>query len=315
MNEKIKVAFIGAGLMAEEHIKAFSDINDVELHGIYSRTNLRATALALKYGICNNYESIHEMFHGTHADLVVVAVSELSVNMVCREVFKYPWISLIEKPVGYNLNDAETILEAAKESGCHAFVGLNRRHFSSTRAVSREIEDVDGQRIVQIFDQENPIVALESGRPSLVVENWMYANSIHIIDYFCLFCRGEILDIEHVNKWTPENPYFVLAKISYSSGDIGLYQAIWNGPGPWAVTVTTPMKRWELRPLEQATSQLYKSREIKQIATHGWDTAFKAGLRLQAEEAIHAVRGEAHALPSLADAVATMKIVSKIYEP
>jgi predicted dehydrogenase len=313
MNQ-IKVAIIGAGFMAEEHIKAFGDIAEVSVLGIHSRTRARAEALAQKYCVPQVYDSVEDLYAGTQANLVIIAVPELSVNSVCKAAFALPWQALIEKPVGYNLVGAVDIAAVAKKTNSKAYVALNRRHYSSTRAVLKELEEVEGQRLVQVFDQENPIVALEGGAPRLVVENWMYANSIHIIDYLCMFCRGEATEISHVIKWNPQEPRFVLTKIQYSSGDIGVYQAIWNGPGPWAVTVTTQAKRWEMRPLEQATSQLYKSRKSEALPQHEWDVKFKPGLRLQAEEAIKALRGEKNALPSLADGIETMKLVNQIYE-
>ena len=42
----VKVAYVGAGYMAKEHIKAFADMPEVALAGIYSRTRERAEGLA-----------------------------------------------------------------------------------------------------------------------------------------------------------------------------------------------------------------------------------------------------------------------------
>ena len=142
----------------------------------------------------------------------------------------------------------------------------------------------------------------------------MYANSIHVIDYFKTLGRGDITSVEPIIHWDPETPCFVMAKINYSSGDIGIYEAIWNGPGPWAVTVTTQQKRFELRPLEQASVQLYKSRNLEKLQAHPWDSQFKPGLRLQAEEAVKALCHQQTLLPTLDEALESMKLVSSIYE-
>jgi len=312
--KQIKVAVIGAGFMASEHIKAFAAIEDVALVGIYSRTRARAEALAQQYDIAGVFDSVDALYAATQADLVIVTVPELHVRNVCLEAFKHPWVALIEKPAGYDLEDAETIAAAAQQNARRAYVALNRRHYSSTRAVADQLAEVEGQRLVNIFDQENPLVALEGGQPPLVVENWMYANSIHMIDYLCVFCRGEVIDVDHILKWTPADPRFVVTKITFSSGDIGMYQAVWNAPGPWFVAVTTQAKRWEMRPLEQATVQPYNVRRPEAIPVHAWDTEFKAGLRLQAEETIKTVRGEANQLPTLKDGISTMKLTKRIYE-
>lgn len=313
MENRIKVAFIGAGYMATEHVKAFRDIPDVELSGVYSRTRARAEKFAVDYSIQLVCESIGELYDRTHADLVVIAVPELSVRDTCLSAFKYPWKCLVEKPAGYNVRDAEKILAGAMEYQRKAFVALNRRHYSSTRAVIKDLINHPGQRLVHILDQESPRAALESGQPRTVVENWMYANSLHLVDYFSMLCRGELLAVENYADWRPSEPCFVVSGLTYSSRDIGIYEAVWEGPGPWAVTVTTHTRRWELRPLEQAYFQDYGSRKNEPIPTHAWDKSFKPGLRLQAEEAIRALRGEPHALPSLQQGLESMNIVNKIY--
>jgi predicted dehydrogenase len=312
--KQIKVAVIGAGFMASEHIKAFAAIEEVALVGIHSRTRSRAEALALQYGIAGVFDSVDALHAGTQADLLIVSVPELQVREVCLQVFKHPWVALIEKPAGYDLADAEAIAAAARQSARRAYVALNRRHYSSTRAVAEQLAEIEGPRLVNVFDQENPTVALDGGQPPLVVENWMYANAIHIIDYLRVFCRGEVTSVEHIVKWNPSEPRFVVTKITFASGDIGMYQAVWNAPGPWFVAVNTQAKRWEMRPLEQATVQPYKSRRSEPIPAHAWDTEFKAGLRLQAEEAVKAVRGEVNQLPTLEDGISTMKLVKQIYE-
>lgn len=312
-NNSCKVAFIGAGYMTAEHIKAFRDVPGVALAGIHSRTQVRAETLAFECGMSTVCGSIAELYKTTQAELVVISVPELSVREVCLDAFKYPWTCLIEKPAGYDLVDAEHVMNEAGKLGRQAFVALNRRHYSSTRSVLEDINQQKGLRLIHVYDQQDQILARKAGQPELVVKNWMYANSIHVIDYFNLLGRGQIVSVTPVIEWTPDNPMFVVAMIIFDSGDIGIYEAVWNGPGPWAVTVTTQEKRWEIRPLEQALVQPKGSRKLESVATHEWDTRFKPGLRIQAGEAVKAALGQPHNLPSLADAIKSMKLIQAIY--
>jgi len=311
--KKYKVTFIGAGYMATEHIKAFKNIPDVQLAGIYDLIHSQSESVALEYGIEEVCDSIEELYLRTRADLVVIAVSELSTREVVLKAFEYPWICLIEKPIGYNLEETQLIAVERKTKNRDAYIALNRRHYSSTRQVVKALEQHEGKRLVHVYDQENPSVGLEGGKPKLVVDHWMYANSIHVIDYFDILCRGDLVVVENIIKWEPDSPSFVMSKLSYTSGDIGIYEAIWEGPGPWAVTVTTNSRRWELRPLEQASVQEYKSRKKEALEVHPWDMQFKPGLRFQAEEVMKAVRGEPNKLPKLEDGLRIMHLIKQIY--
>lgn len=307
------VAFVGAGNMAREHAKALADMEGVELSGVYSRTPERAQ----KFGTDFNmpvFASIAALHASTKADLVVIAVSELSAREVTSQCFAFPWTCLIEKPAGYDLDDAEAIAANARAAGRRAFVALNRRHYSSTRAVVDALAGDDGRRFIHIQDQEDPRAALAVGRPKAVCDNWMYANSIHLIDLFAVLGRGAITGVDVVEPWQPDDPSVVIARIGYDSGDIGLYQAVWNRPGPWGVAVTTAAVRWEMRPVEDAAFQPYGQRKLEPVARHDWDLKFKPGLRAQAELAVRAARGEpAPGLPTIDAALASMRLARDIY--
>jgi predicted dehydrogenase len=308
-----KVAIVGAGYMSREHIRAFQDVPGVEITGIHSRTRIRAEALAQEFRLPNVCNSIAELFEKTDADLVVVSVPELSTNEVCCACFEFPWTVLVEKPVGYNLIDAEAIELNARGKGRRAYAALNRRHYGSTRAVIADLNSQVGPRLIKVQDQESAISALNAGQPKLVVENWMYANSIHLIDYFSFLGRGKILKVSPVISWDPQHPGYVAASITFDSGDVGLYEAIWEGPGPWAVSINTPEKRWEMRPLEKAFYQIAGKRVLEPIEEDILDVRFKPGLRRQAELAVLAALGHETELPTLQDALASMHLTQAIY--
>ncbi len=92
--------------------------------------------------------------------------------------------------------------------------------------------------------------------------------------------------------------------------DAAIFEAAYNGPSPRTISVTTEAKRWEMGPLEQASSQPYGSRKLEPELIHEWDKAFKPGLRVKAEEA---AIGKTHDLPSLYNALKSMKLVPAIY--
>jgi predicted dehydrogenase len=312
----IKVAIIGAGYMATEHAKAFHGLPGVELAGVYSRTASRAESLAQQYPgmkVCN---SIADLYEKTQANLVVVTVKELSMREVALACFDHPWVVLLEKPAGYSLPDAEKIHDAAVVAGSKVFVALNRRAYSSTRQALDLLNlRPEDQRFVTVLDQQDQIAARDIyHEPPEVVQNYMFANSIHLIDYFNAICRGDIVRVTPVLPWVPENPGVVVAKIEYSSGDVGLYEGNWMGPGPWVVTVATPSRRIEMKPLEQATEQLRGERRANPLPVDPMDSEFKPGLRYQAQQAVAAVAGRETFLPSLAESMRSMRLVSEIFE-
>lgn len=309
-----RVAFIGAGPMARAHVQAFSGLARVKVAGIHSRTRARAADLASEFGIPVVEDGIDALYTATRADLVVVSVPAEAALDVARVCFRYPWGVLLEKPPGCDRSEAEAIQEAATAAGSRVWVALNRRLYGSTRAVLTELAETPGPRFVHVQDQQSFEEARAWGYPERVVRNFMYCNSIHLVDYLTLFGRGAVVSVEPVEPWRPERPGVVLARIGFASGDLGLYEGIWNGPGPWACSVSTPSRRWEMRPLETLRRQNAGERTLRDVPPDPEDRAFKPGVRRQAMAVLHALNGgEAGALADLATAIETMRLVERIF--
>lgn len=311
--DKCKVAFIGAGNMALEHLKAFADIENVELVGIFSRTKAKAELLAEQFKIPLVADSISELHQKTKADLVVVTVYETSMLEIALETIGYDWTIFLEKPPGYNLEQALSIHNAALKNSRKLLVGLNRRFLSSSLHAMKSLTENNTKRCINVFDQQSLAVAKSFNHHDEVVKHWMYANSIHLVDYLSFFGRGEAEDVVVSSKWNPDETLCINALIKFSSGDEGFYQGLWNAPGPWSVAISTEKIRWEMRPLEKAVYQLAGERTLHETPLEAWDKDFKPGFRLQALHAVQAALGQESDSPTMADALKTMKLVNKIY--
>ncbi len=141
----------------------------------------------------------------------------------------------------------------------------------------------------------------------------MYANSIHIIDYFKFLCRGKIRKIIPINKWKKYKTSFVAAKIEFTSGDIGFYNCIWNSPSFWSVIINIKKYNFELKPLEKLTvlDPFFNKKVI--LNNNDFEKKFKPGIYSQALEVIKAVKCQKHNLATLKDNLETVHLISKLY--
>lgn len=307
------IAIVGAGYMAEEHIRSFMALTELKVVGITSRTKVKAQKLAEKYDIEVVADDIATLYEATQADGVVVAVNELSVLSTVRKCILYPWRILCEKPLGLYIDETRAIVDEAKTCGAEIFIAMNRRHFSSTINALQSLEDDDGKRFVEVHDQENIISALQSGQPREVVSRWMVANSIHLVDYFTLFCRGKLNKITTSLPIDIKNPFFIQKVLHFSSGDVGVYTAIWNAPGPWGVKLTTPNQMMELKPLEQLEKQIFPEKKRYMISLDEIDNKFKPGLYRQGLEFKNVLNNNQHQLTSITSYLNSLSLVEKIY--
>lgn len=312
--ENFRVAVVGAGSMAREHIRAFSSLPGVSIAGIHSRTRARAETLAAELSIKHVADSIEKLYSMTMADLVVIAVPELATNAVAKAAFAFPWAVLMEKPAGYDLADAEDIAAAAAGREAPVMVGFNRRFYSSVLAVRSDLETRPNERrFIHVQDQQSYAEARRYGHPEPVIEKFMYANSIHLIDMIMAFGRGKVSLVDRVTPWRGEKTEVMLTYVEFDSGDSALYEGIWQGPGPWACAVSTFGRRWTMQPLEQATVQNAGERSRTTIQISEDDHALKPGFLLQARAAVERTSGRDSAIASLEDSLATMRLIHRIF--
>lgn len=304
----MKVAVVGAGAMAREHLKAFAALSEVQLVGIASRTRARAEALARDFAIGVVADSPEELATRTGAELVVVTASVTSMFEVARECFAQPWHVLLEKPPAATLSQAEELLALPRRG--RVLVGLNRRYYAATRAVVADLENDPGSRFIVVLDQQEPARLRAAGLEQSFTDTLRYSNSIHLVDYLRVLGRGAVKEVRNVFPFDSE---LVVAAVLFDSGDRGLYQAVWDRPGPWSVTVTTPSVRWEMRPLESALRQAAGQRTAIPVEPDPLDLDFKAGFRRQAEDVVAGLSGRPTRAATLEDAVETMRLIERLY--
>jgi len=247
--------------------------------------------------------------------VVVIAVTITSTLEVSLECFNFPWITLIEKPLGINLAEAEKLVDVANKKGRKAFVAFNRRYHASMNWVKDQLDSIESKRFIKIQDQENTIEAKKDGHAKIVLENWMFANSIHMIDLFRFFGRSPITNITPIKPWPGTNSDVLeyLAAISYENGDTALYEGIWNAQGPWAVTVSTREKRFEMKPVESAFYQNQVDRTIHRMEPDSLDNDYKPGFYLQATDVVKALQGKSNSLVTLEDALETTRLTHSLF--
>lgn len=312
--QKWKLGIVGAGYMSEEYLKVLKVHPSFEVCGINSLSRTSAMSLAERYGIITTTTSIESLYLDCRPDAVIVAVPELATREVLEEVMRFPWTCLVEKPAGINLAQAQEIANRVRVLNHPTFVALNRRFYSSTASVTSALNSLPGPRIIDVFDQEDPQMALESGTPREVVDEWMYANSIHIIDLARSLARGRVEAVETRRFGLGLDASVILSEISYSSGDRSRYFGAWNVPGPWGIHVTTSQKRLSLQPLEDAYVQEKFSRQSAAFSKGKEDLEFKPGLwGMMCQLDTQLAEGHS-SLPTIEDSLESMRLISRIFE-
>lgn len=315
-NKQIRVSIVGAGYMAEEHIKAIQKFKRFKIYGIISKNNISAKKLANRYNINHVCKNINELFSKTFSKLLVIAVPETEVKKVIFESLKYPWKILSEKPLGLNQIESNQILKRSKKlkKNKDIVVGFNRRNYITTKFILSDINQ-SKKRLIQIFDQQNIYDSRVINLPSKIKKNWMFANSTHLIDFANIFCRGKITSIQKKFFNLEKNNKIIYFSAKYNSGDVLLYNALWNMPGPWSITISNQDKSYKLEPLEVLKIKDIGTRKYKLKKFNNFEEKHKVkfGLFYQTKELLKFCDDKNNQLCSIEDSNKTMNLTSRIY--
>ncbi len=307
--KKIKTLLIGTGNIAKEHYRAFSNFKEFKFLGVVGRNRNKLKEFAKEFKIPNYSRNIEELHSRLNPDLVIVAISIMNTFKVCKQLSKFDSKIFVEKPFGYNYQQTLKLNKLFNERKKNIFIALNRRHYQTTRTIQDEIKNKSGKRTVIVNDQAI-LKTLKYKFPAKVIKNYMYANSIHLIDYFTIFCRGNLKKVTSLNKFDKE-PYFVNSKLYFTSGDIGIYSAVYDRESPWYLSVFVNKSAYVLKPLEKIFSnKKIKKKKIK----FSDDKKYKPGFKLQAKEVLNLFQNSKHNLPNQKEYFKSVKLINKIYK-
>lgn len=314
-NKKIiKVGIIGAGYMAFEHLKVFSKLKNVKLDAIYSRTYNKSLKLKKKFLINTIYRSLEDFCQNINIDLLVISVTEDAVLKICKETFKYKFVHLIEKPIGLNFYESKILYTLSQKYKTKVYASLNRRFYSSTIEVINQLKNDKSKRIINIIDQEDTVKAAKLGIGKKIIKNWMYANSIHLIDYILTLGRGKIVKINKILHKDNKNKKYKIVQITFDSNDVVNYQAFWNYNAPWSVSVSTAKKFFLLQPIEELHIRNEGKYKFAKITPSKYDQLYKPGIYLQNSTLIdNMLNNRAISLPSIKTSNKLMKLIKDIY--
>ena len=127
MVDRLRVAVVGAGGWGAQHARIFSRRPDTELVAIVGRDEARTAARAAEYGT-RAYTDIDRMLAAENPGLVTVCLPNEGHFEPTLQLARTGIPLLVEKPLVFDLGEADRLLEAAAASGAFFAINFNHRY-------------------------------------------------------------------------------------------------------------------------------------------------------------------------------------------
>ena len=141
MAEMLHVGILGAGLAAEGHAAAYSQLRDVEVTALWNRTHSRAEALAGKLGhpTLKVYDNWQELITQAHCDVISIATAPMLRSEPLLMALGHGCHVLVEKPMSFGVREAEGMVAAAQRAESVTACCFNWRYAPAYQTASRAI--------------------------------------------------------------------------------------------------------------------------------------------------------------------------------
>lgn len=318
--EPLKIAVIGGGHIAQQHLPVLRDLPEAALVSLVERQPQVLQETADRFAIPQRFSSHLELFERDRPDAVFVLVSVLQVAQVAADCIRAGVPTFMEKPPGLYTEQTRELAELARRHQTPTMVGVNRRFYSTLLKGRQQLLESGPIRSVAVEVHEDISRLRTDPRsaakfPEEVVQRWSAANSVHGLDLLRFF-GGDISRIETLHR-TVEGPVpdCCTAVMEFAAGGVGRALMDWFAPGAY---------RFQVRSAGATlngehgfyTVQLQRRGAAEMVLERDeLDQQYKAGFYRQDQAFLQSVRDGAKApFPAcdLEDAVKTMEMVDAV---
>ena len=139
-SDRLRIAIIGAGVVAANHARAFASNPDAQLVAVADVDARKGEAMAAQYG-AEFFRDYHDLFRRARLDAVSVCVPHDLHRDVGFAAAQTGLHILMEKPITIALDDADQMLEACARARVLMMVGFVHRFREEQLTAKRFIDD------------------------------------------------------------------------------------------------------------------------------------------------------------------------------
>jgi len=121
----LRVAIVGCGKVADQHIYAIQRISDCRIVAAVDRELLMARQLAERFNVPECFFDLNEMLHGCEPDVVHITTPPQSHFSLARQCLEFGSHVYVEKPFAVTANETEELIQFADSRGLRMTVGHN----------------------------------------------------------------------------------------------------------------------------------------------------------------------------------------------
>lgn len=225
---QVKVAVVGAGSMGANHLRVLKDFDEeeVQLVGVAETAEAALQRAVSRFHLAG-YSDYRQMIERTRPDLVVVVVPTHLHFAVAAFALEQGSHVLVEKPMTSTLEEAEALLQLARQHGRHLAVGHVERFNPAIIHLKGRLEKGELGKIFHLHARR-----LGPFPPRIRDVGVTLDLATHDIDVMRYLADAEIRHVYAETQRHLHNRYedLLLGILRFSNGAIGMLDVNWLTP-------------------------------------------------------------------------------------
>lgn len=225
--KKANICFIGAGFHASTNIYPSAVAAEINIKAIATRNIENSKKVLVKFGSQGNaYDDYIKMLENENCDGVVIVAQPKDQYSITLECIKHRKNVFVDKPLGWNEQEARIICEASKDNKVQVMVGFMKRFAPCYKKLKEIIESKDlGE--ARAFHMNFSVDSTEFCKNE---EDFLKLAGIHIVD-LVRYLFGEVQDVTGFRNTINENISQCVV-IKFKNGVVG--NIFFSGMSAWS---------------------------------------------------------------------------------
>ena len=232
--KKIRILVVGLGTMGISHARAYQAIEEFELVGLCTNRPETRHDLTTEFKSVPLFADFDNALETLKPDAVSICTYTETHADYCKKALNAGAHVFCEKPLAHRIEDAQAVIELAKQTGRALIIGyILRVHPSWTRFV--ELGQTLGKPLVMRMNLNQQ----SSGSFWDVHKRLMASTSpivdcgVHYVDVMCQVTRSKPISVHAIGarltNEIPETMYnYGHLHLTFEDGSVGFYEAGWG---------------------------------------------------------------------------------------
>jgi predicted dehydrogenase len=139
--KKFKIGVAGVGFIGPAHIEALRRVPNLEVVSIFHHVEDEAAAKAKQLGVANYYTDFDEQLANDNLDCIHICTPNFLHYEMSKKALEAGIHVVCEKPLATTIEEAEELVQLAKEKGLVNAVHFNIRYYPIVRQMRQMVRD------------------------------------------------------------------------------------------------------------------------------------------------------------------------------